>query len=496
MKRLLIIAAALVAGSLSVQAQDNTLTPEEVAQGWTLLWDGQTTNGWRGAKLDEFPSHGWKISEGILSVEASDGAEAANGGDIVTKRQYTNFILSVDFKLTKGANSGIKYFVQTDLNKGEGSAIGCEFQILDDENHPDAKLGVDGNRTLGSLYDLIRAEKAEAPFDFDSFNTAVVKVEGKHVEHWLNGVKILEYERGTQEFNALVAYSKYRVWPNFGNFKSGHILLQDHGDKVMFKNIKIKELPDRRGSEDFKIGIAGFTYRSFDIDQTLKYLSQLGVKYFSVKDWWLPLDSTKEQMDAFKAKCAQYGINGYILGPIYMNDKESVDKTFAYAQRYGAKMFIGVPAYDMLDYTIQKVKETGIKVAIHTHGPDGAAFPDIRTIVEKVKDPSLGIGCCMDLGHTFRSGMDVAGDIVKFKEWIYDIHIKDESAADKSGNTIEMGRGKMDFAALVKALRDIDYQGVVSLEFEKDGDDPHSGVSESIGYLRAACDIIDKAQIQ
>ena len=491
MKRIFILAAALLVGTFCAQAQqDNTLTPEEVAAGWKLLWDGKTTDGWRGAKLDAFPDHGWNIKDGILSVEPSGGGESTNGGDIVTIRQYTNFILSVDFKLTKGANSGIKYFVQTDLNKGEGSAIGCEFQILDDENHPDAKLGVAGNRTLGSLYDLIKADKENAPFDFDGFNTAVVKVDGAHVEHWLNGVKIVEYERDNQEFNALVAYSKYKVWPNFGNFKSGHILLQDHGDNVFYKNIKIKELPEQRGSADFKIGVAGFTYREFNIDQTLKYLSQLGIKYFSVKDWWLPLDASKKKMDAFKKKCADYGIEGYILGPIYMNDKEEVDKTFAYAQRYGAKMFIGVPAYEMLDYTIQKVKETGIKVAIHTHGPDGAAFPDIRTIVEKVKDPTLGIGCCMDLGHTFRSGMDVAGDILKFKDWIYDIHIKDESAADKSGNTIEMGRGQMDFVEIVKALRAIDYQGVVSLEFEKDGDDPHSGVSESIGYLRAVCDIV------
>ncbi len=220
----------------------NTLTKDELAQGWKLLWDGQTTQGWRGAKLDKFPDKGWSIKDGVLRVEKAKGAESGNGGDIVTVDVYENFVLSVDFKITDGANSGIKYFVKPDLNKGEGSAIGCEFQILDDQRHPDAKLGVKGNRTLGSLYDLIRAEKQDAYFRHSEFNNAIVIVKGDHVEHWLNGVKVVEYDRNTQMFNALVAYSKYRDWPDFGNHKQGHILLQDHGDEVFFKNVKILEL--------------------------------------------------------------------------------------------------------------------------------------------------------------------------------------------------------------------------------------------------------------
>ncbi|MBK5720664.1 DUF1080 domain-containing protein [Dysgonomonas sp. Marseille-P4677] len=219
----------------------NTISPKEAKEGWALLWDGKTTNGWRGARISSFPAKGWVIDNGILKVMKSGGAESANGGDIVTTRMYKNFILSADFKITEGANSGIKYFVNPGLNKGEGSAIGCEFQILDDDKHPDAKLGVRGNRKLGSLYDLIPAPDNK-PFNKKDFNTAVVIVKDNKVEHWLNGVKLLEYERNNQMWQALVNYSKYRDWPNFGNGAEGNILLQDHGDEVWFKNVKIKEL--------------------------------------------------------------------------------------------------------------------------------------------------------------------------------------------------------------------------------------------------------------
>lgn len=228
----------------------NTLTPKEIAEGWELLWDGKTTNGWRGAKLDSFPAGGWKIANGNLIVMPSGGQESTNGGDIVTTKKYSDFILETDYLYTRGANSGIKYFVNTDLNKGEGSAIGCEYQILDDDIHPDAKLGVNGNRTHASLYDLIPANAMfYAPDESTSkrenkygWNRARIVVNGSHVEHYLNGIKVVEYERGTQLWRALVAGSKYKVWPGFGEQKEGNILLQDHGNEVWFKNIKIKTL--------------------------------------------------------------------------------------------------------------------------------------------------------------------------------------------------------------------------------------------------------------
>lgn len=219
----------------------NELTYQEKKEGWQLLWDGKTTEGWRGAKLEMFPESGWEIKDGELTVLASGGGESTAGGDIVTEKMYTNFEMKTDFKITEGANSGIKYYVDTELNKGEGSSIGLEFQILDDQRHPDAKLGSqEGSRTLGSLYDLIEADKSKYMFPIGEWNTAHIISKNNKVEHWLNGVKILEYERGSDDFLKLVSESKYKDWPNFGLLEKGNILLQDHGDLVSFKNIKIK----------------------------------------------------------------------------------------------------------------------------------------------------------------------------------------------------------------------------------------------------------------
>ncbi len=240
---IVLIFSLLTANLIEAQqkGKDNTLTKAEVKAGWKLLFDGSTAKGWRGAKLDHFPDKGWEIKDGTLSVQEFNGGESANGGDIITVDTYSDFELLCDFKITDGANSGIKYFVDPDLNKGPGSAIGCEFQILDDAKHPDAKLGVKGNRTLGSLYDLIRADNKKFN-GIGEWNTARIIVKKNHVEHWLNGVKVLEYERGNQMWRALVACSKYKDWPNFGEAKAGYILLQDHGSRVWFKNIKIREI--------------------------------------------------------------------------------------------------------------------------------------------------------------------------------------------------------------------------------------------------------------
>ncbi|MDH6303969.1 hypothetical protein M2459_000300 [Parabacteroides sp. PF5-5] len=227
----------------------NKLTSQEKTDGWKLMFDGKSTDGWRGAHKETFPEHGWKIENGELIVLKAGGGESTNGGDIVYgEEEFAAFELSLEFKITEGANSGIKYFV-TEMEKQKGSAYGLEYQILDDSRHPDAKLytSFPGSRTLASLYDLIPAKNKRFN-GIGQWNLAVVKVyPNNHVEHWLNGFKTLEYERGTDAYRELVKGSKYAAKSYndpilFGEAPKGRILLQDHGDEVAFRSIKIREL--------------------------------------------------------------------------------------------------------------------------------------------------------------------------------------------------------------------------------------------------------------
>ena len=231
MKRLLFVALLVCGVSFVATAQEhNTLTKKERKAGWQLLWNGRDLSGWKSNSSNGDMNKGWKAVDGELVIMARSGA-----GDIITEKRYHDFELSIDFKITEGANSGIKYFI------GENGSIGCEFQILDDENHPDAKMGFNGNRRLGSLYDLIPADGWALVAKRD-WNTARIVVRGNHVEHWLNGVKILEYEKNNDMWDTIVSHSKFAKVENFAGGDGGHILLQDHNDEVHYRNLKIREL--------------------------------------------------------------------------------------------------------------------------------------------------------------------------------------------------------------------------------------------------------------
>ena len=236
-----------------IPMEPNTLGEEERKAGWKLLWDGRTGDGWRSAKSEDFPDRGWSMKNGLLTVHENGGEESVAGGDIITRQRFANFELRADFRITPGANSGIKIFAQPSLSPIDkrtgkpvavGSAIGLEFQVLDDLRHPDAKLGREGNRTLGSLYDLIPAPATKAVMPMGEWNQARIVSRGPHVEFWLNGQKTVEFERGSEDFRQRVAASKYHTIPGFGEWTDGHILLQDHGNQVSFRNLIIREFPN------------------------------------------------------------------------------------------------------------------------------------------------------------------------------------------------------------------------------------------------------------
>jgi hypothetical protein len=244
---LALVAAACLGGvATSDSGAPNTLSQDERAQGFELLFDGVSTRGWRGLREERIAGDRWKVEKGVLSALAPPPGEAERNDDIITLRSISSFELRAEFRLSPGANSGIKYFLRKDAAADSGqSSVGHEYQILDDAGHPDAKAGIAGNRTLASLYDILpaRADKPRRPVG--EWNEAKIVVRGRHVEHWLNGAKVLEFERGSDDFKAHLATSKHKVWPGYGEEKEGRILLQHHGGGVSYRSIRIRaQIPE------------------------------------------------------------------------------------------------------------------------------------------------------------------------------------------------------------------------------------------------------------
>jgi len=236
-------------------ALPNTLTAGEQADGWTLLFDGTTLTGWRGLGREDIPEGHWVVEDGAIrkmdsgNVPTAPDGQPLEGGDIMTVDTYEDFELSLEWKVAPGANSGIKYNVGEALSVSMApatAALGFEYQILDDDLHPDAQNGP--NRTAAALYDLIGPNDAKVLRPVGEFNEARVVFSGPHGEHWLNGQKVLEFDLGTPDFDARLAASKYAPIEGFADRRAGHIVLQDHGNDVWFRNIKIRRLgvPGRR----------------------------------------------------------------------------------------------------------------------------------------------------------------------------------------------------------------------------------------------------------
>lgn len=226
--------------------EDNKLSEEEKKEGWKLLFDGESVESWRGINKDQFPENGWKIENGELIANAFDGGESANGGDIITKKKYGKFVLKWEWKMeTKGGNSGLKYFVQEGIGENSKYGFGLEYQILDDKNHAwmrEGKMQPNDYHTIGSLYEIYPASAEKVPSPLGLWNESMIVCKGNQIEHWLNGKKILEYDRDSEDFKAKIAASKFKNTENFGVLNEGHLLLQDHGSVVHYRNLKIKEL--------------------------------------------------------------------------------------------------------------------------------------------------------------------------------------------------------------------------------------------------------------
>ncbi len=234
----------------------------------------------------------------------------------------------------------------------------------------------------------------------------------------------------------------------------------------------------------FKLSMAGYSFAKFNLDDSLKMLKRMDLHYMCIKDFHLPFKSTDEEIAAFHAKMASYGVTGYGVGPIYMKSEKEIDNAFEYAKRVGVKLIVGVPEYELLPYVDKKVKEYDYHYAIHIHGPDIKTFPTAKDVIDHVKDLDPRIGMCLDIGHDTRAGFDPVKDLEKYHKRVFDIHIKDVTEASKKGSTCEIGRGIIDIPAFIRMLRKVKYSGACSLEFEKDMQDPLAGLAESIGYFK------------
>ena len=234
----------------------------------------------------------------------------------------------------------------------------------------------------------------------------------------------------------------------------------------------------------FELGIASYTFRSFPLDQALAMTARLRVPRITLKDMHLPMAITEPEMEAARAKITGSGVQLSSCGVVYMKSEEDVHKAFAYARLAGITMMVGVPTVALLPLTEQKVKETGIAVAIHNHGPDNPLFPSPESAYRAIEKMDRRMGLCVDVGHTQRLGLDPAAEIERFFDRVLDVHMKDVSASDAKGTTVEVGSGVIDTPKLLKTLVRLGYTKTVHFEHEKDAKDPFPGLAESVGFVR------------
>lgn len=238
------------------------------------------------------------------------------------------------------------------------------------------------------------------------------------------------------------------------------------------------------------LGLASYTFRKFSLDETIGFAQRLGLKRIALKSMHLPLEASSTQIQEAVSRIKGAGLELYGAGVIYMKTKEEVDQAFGYAKHAGLQVIIGVPNHELLPYTEQKVKESNIRLAIHNHGPGDDLYSSVNDIHDKIKNLDSRIGICMDIGHVVRIKEDPAALAMKYKDRIYDCHLKDEDKREAEGKPVEAGRGVIDLPAFLKAMNRINYTGTLAFEYEKDADDPLAGLAESVGYVRGVMRMI------
>ena len=289
--------------------------------------------------------------------------------------------------------------------------------------------------------------------------------------------------------------------PRRSFLKQAGVALAAAGGSAVFSRPATAQLATaaNRSPAPFRLGIAGYTFNKFKFEPSLEMLKQVNVHFLCIKDFHLPLKSTDDEVAAFHAKCKQYDVTGYGVGPIYMSSEEEVSAAFAYARRVGVKLVVGIPfkqeggkrvaAPELLKLVNAKVQEYDFQYAIHNHGPDmPELFPTAESAMEMIASLDPRVGLCLDIGHEFRAGKDPVEVIKRFPQRLHDLHLKNVSSANKQGRCVELPRGAIDIPALVRALRQVNYRGVCSLEYEKDMDAPLTGIAESVGYFRGVVD--------
>lgn len=240
----------------------------------------------------------------------------------------------------------------------------------------------------------------------------------------------------------------------------------------------------KAAAPELPVGVAGYTFAKFNLDQAIAMMNRVNIRNISVKDIQLPLNSSPEKIQEVLGKFSAAGIKVYAVGVIYMKTRQAVDDAFEYAKHVGVPMIVGVPTPDLLDYAEEKVKTYNIRLAVHNHGPEDALYPGPKNAWDLIKNRDARIGLCLDIGHATRAGEEPYKAVLAYKNRIFDLHLKDVTVAAKDGKATEIGRGVIDFKKFVEALKKINYQGVCSIEYEKDMGDPLPGIAESMGFFK------------